>query len=244
MKQILVYLHPRKAFDNLTQTEIRIQIDNFYRLGIKPSDVMLITNFRYSYNGFAAMVVDDNLYCECSPVSTNTTMIPHLFNMNLIHPDELYWVHDLEAFQQYPIWPVELELEYACLGLTTYGWSHKWNMGSYFFTYEAEDIFVDLAGDIYLNKETDEISLLRATEERFIVPDRYKALNITYNFGMRRVEDNYKIATKPVKVTHFHVTEKLRGVRILDIFVRGKNGLGIPLVSEGFIDILKEHGIK
>jgi|WetSurMetagenome_2_1015567.scaffolds.fasta_scaffold01544_5 hypothetical protein len=240
MKQSLVYLHPSKKFSRIAQIEMRIQIDNFWRLGIKPGMVLLITNFNYSYNGFRSITVNDTHFIENKPRSTNTCIVPFIY----VNNDEIYWMHDLDAYQQYPIYDEELELDEVDVGFTTYGWSNKWNLGSFFFKRSATDIFASIRSNVISSKEEDENVLVALTKNGIIEPHRYKTLNITYNFGMRKIAENYRQANKPIKVLHFHAREKQKDINVLDVFLRGKNKLKFPLMCDGLLEIFKDHGIQ
>lgn len=241
MKNVLIHLHPDKCFDFERAKLARIQIDNSLDLGWKAADILLVTNFPYAYNGLNAMVVDGSNFCEFKPRSTNTVLVPHLFDLGLIEKNETYWVHDFDAYQE---WPFSLTLK-ADAGFTTYGWSSKWCLGSFFFRHEAEDVFRWLKSRIYQFRTEDERALVRLTNKNFSgINDRYETLNITYNFGMRHLAYNWKQAEKPLKVLHFHPFYRERGgLHPLSAFRDGENELGFPLMSDRLAGIFKHHEI-
>lgn len=239
MKNLLIYLNPEKRFRREAETLARIQVDNAQRLGDK--DLLLVTNFPWTYNGVKAIEIDGKDYCYFRPRSTNTVAIPQLFDMGLIEPEEIYWVHDFDAYQNHPM-TVEFKAE---MGLTTYGWSQKWCMGSFFFKKEAEDVFRLIKEAVYGLIEEDERVLRALTRANYgNINTRYQVLNITYNFGMRKIEVNYPIADKPIKVLHFHPSYKETGLDTREIFVRGNNCLGLNLMSDGLRKVFVEHGIQ
>lgn len=241
MKNVLIHLgYPIRAFDKERSVLCRIQIDNSYRLGWGKEDILLVTNFKYEYNGVESMVVGDENYCPFRPRSTNTVTIPHLFELGIIKEGELYWVHDFDAFQNHRIDEVNRLMDGADVGLTTYGWSRKWCMGSFFFKSTSRDFFELIKEVVYKDETEDERALVSLTRGNINnINNRYKVLNITYNLGMRGVESNYNIADKPIKVLHFHPSQSL-----LQTFMYGKNGLGMPLMSEGLVEVFNQHGIK
>ena len=253
MKNLLIYINPLKHFNAVSRaymynsTLAKIQIDNSIDLGWKKEDILLITNFPYSYNGVKSIIVDSSLYCPFRPLSTKTVTVSYLLEKDMVEKGQLYWVHDFDAYQLNPINENDLDLNSADVGFTDYGWSPKWCMGSYFFKSSAKDIFRLIKGIIYKNKAEDEralVSLLRNGHENIL--ERIKKLNITYNFGMRNVVHNYKIAEKPLKVLHFHPYYKDNRMpeSTLDCFMYGKNELNMPLMNERLIKIFKSHGIE
>ena len=243
MKNVLVYLHPSKCFDRESAVLARIQIDNSLDLGWLPDDIMLITNFPYEYNGIKSLVIDDNQFCTINPQSTKTVIIPHLFDLGLIHPQEFYWMHDFDACQLHPFNEASLNLR-KDLGLTTYGYSSKWCFGSFFFNDQSCDIFQKIKNTMYQGDTDDERALRHLTKTGLVTESRYQTLNITYNFGMRHVAHNYGLADKPLKVLHFHPNHPKKGLRPLRIFMYGENELLIPLMDGRLIKLFQDHGVK
>jgi len=239
----MVFLHPSGSFPKEPELEARIQIDNSLRLGWNASNLMLITNFPFEYNGIKALTVGIEHFVPFRPRSTNTAIVPFLCHVGVIEEGELYWIHDLDAHQLQPIPESELALQEVDLGLTTYGWSPKWCLGSFFLRRSTRDIFELLKETIYENEEEDERAMRRLTKSGAVPESRYKTLNITYNFGMRQVGYNYQIADKPIRVAHFHPFSG-KDINTIDVFLRGKNELGFPLVTQELIQIFKDHGVK
>lgn len=254
MKNLLIYINPSKTFFGMGQHRVRdcnilakIQIDNSLDLGWHKEDILLFTNFEYEYNGIKARVLDQTSYCDFRPLSTKTVSIHHLVENKLVEKDELYWVHDFDAYQLNPINESEIGLGSKDIGLTDYGWQSKWCLGSYFFKKSAEDIFRKLKDTVYEIQNEDERALNHMMiNNELNIQKRYKKLNITYNFGMRHVKANYEIATKPLKVLHFHpyYRDTKMPTNALNCFMYGKNELKIPLMSDRLIKIFQHHGIK
>ena len=202
MKNFLIYVHPRKNFDTETTALARVQIDNSYRMGWKADDIFLVTNFPYEYNGVRALEVPDSTH---SPVKNHTSKIDvilYLFEHGLL--DGFYWFHDFDAFQLHWITEQELGLGGFDIGCTDYGWSPKWNTGSFFFKPESSDIFQriwDLTRELWTDEER---AMVKLTEDDKSISNRIKRMNITYNLGMRKIDYNLSIADKPLRVVHFH----------------------------------------
>lgn len=256
MKNLLIYVNPSKTFFGRKKGEardcstlVKIQIDNSFDLGWKKEDILLVTNFPYEYNGVKSLLVDDNNFCPFDAMSTKTTTVSYLLDKGLIERQELHWTHDFDAFQDSVITETELDLDRVDVGFTDYGWKPRWCLGSYFFKESAKDIFKSITDTAYKYKLTDERALVLSTNENANnFKKRLKRLNITYNFGMRHVGFNYKIATKPLKVLHFHpkypYIDKTLTETPLNCFMYGKNELNMPLMSKRLIKIFHHHGIK
>jgi len=248
MKNLLTFVTPEKRFLDSYENLMRFQIDNSYDLGWKKEDIIVMTNFDYQYNGIKSIVIGDEGFCTVKnrACSTKTTVVSYLLEKDLLKEDEIYWSHDLEAYQNYPIKDSELELDNYDAGFTTYGWSKKWCLGSYFFKLSAKDIFKAIVDTIYEIQNEDERALVKLTKEnKDNINSRIKELNITYQIGMRNVEHNYNLATKPLKVVHFFPYYKDSAMPDipLNIFMYGKNKLGIPLMSERLIKLFRSYGI-
>jgi len=248
MKNLLIYINPSKKFDKEHSILAKIQIDNSFDLGWKKKDILLVTNFDYEYNGVKSLIVPDELYYEPDPVSTKASVVPYLLKQGIIKKDELYWCHDFDVYQNHVINEVDLELSNVDLGLVSYGYKPVWNFGSFFFKYESKDI-LDLLNKKMrerLRPRADEKMLTKLTTRYNIVNnDRYKGLDVTYNFTMRCIQSNYLRAVKPLKVLHFHpwYQDDMLSDSCLNIFMYGKNRLKKPLMSERLIKIFNLHGI-
>lgn len=243
MKNILIHLHPSKRFNRERELLARIQVDNSLDLGWKAEDIWVITNFPWQHNGVKALKIGDDHFCEVMPRSTNTVTVPYLFESGMIDPGVIYWVHDFDACQMTPFQASDLRLENCDTGLTDYGWSHKWNLGSFFFTQSSKDIFDTIKKDVYGLQTEDERALAALTKQGFFT-DRIKRLNISYNFGMRHVAHNWGIAEKPLKVLHFHPYYREKGLTPLRVFMYGESDLLIPLMDTRLIKIFQHHGIR
>ena len=251
MKSLLVYLHPSKQFDTETDTLMRIQIDNHFSLGWKKEDILIVNSFPYEYNGVKSIVMEDTSFCEYFPESAKTIAITHLFKEGLIEEEEIYWAHDPDAFQLNPITVEELELDKVAAGFTDYGRQRNWAMGSFFFKEEAKGIFDTVKKEIYKHKKfsyQDEHALWALTNNpNSDIGSKVKCLNITYNFGMRKMVECYEKAIKPLRVLHFHpFASSKRGMFLNNLpkVMYGKNRLNMPLMNQRMIDVFNFHGLK
>ena len=246
LKNLLVYINPAKAFSEEYNILAKIQLHNSFHLGWKKEDIIFVTNFPWERHGVKAIVVGDEHYCAVRPRSIKTAIIPYLIEAGIIEKGKIYWNHDFDAYQLNVIKQGELGLANFDVGLTDYGWKDRWCMGSFFVKASSKDIFEKAKEIIYKDIE-DETAMVELTQNK-AVAKRCKRLNITYNFGMRNVGFNYKIAKKPLKVAHFHTKYPYRDYSLsdtpLNCFMYGKNELNMPLMPERLIKIFHHYGIK
>lgn len=230
MKHLLVYVDPSKWFeDHESETLAKIQIDNYFRLGIE-KDLILVTNFEYEYRGIKPIILGDEGCCRSDIRASKIFAIVDLFDRGLIE-DDLYWIHDFDAYQLFPIKEEELELNGKDLALTDYGWRKKCNTGSLFFNKDSEDIFRDIMAFILENGGHEEDALDSFIKSnRNNIKDRYKTLNVRYNIGMNKLPYIVRKAVKPIKVLHFHPEKR-------DTLSKFK-----PLMTEELLEIFKNYG--
>ncbi len=239
MKNLLVYITPNKRFNREHSIMAKIQIDNAFRMGWKPEDVIIVTNFPYEYNGIKAMVIEDIEFCEFRPRSMKTLTVEYMLKHNLIDND-IYWVHDFDAYQEQSLTPDMKGKDFA---LTTYGWNPQWSLGSYFVKKGATDIFKWIRDAIYELKLEDERALVYLTQNHlYDINSKYTVIDYTYNFGMRYIAKVYPKAEKPLKVVHFHLWGKDMPAK--DMFLNGKNEINVPLVSPELKKIFNKYGIR
>lgn len=254
MKNLLIYISPTGSFDNdrpdLTDNDAgflaKVQIDNSLELGWRKEDILLFTNFDYEYKGVKASVLKDVEFFERKPQATKINAIVKLFENGAIKKKQLYWFHDLDAFQLYPITESELGLEAVDVGLTDYGRLPRWNTGTIFFKNSSIDIFYQIKEVMYKDNLDEERALGKLTKEDPNIRKRIKKMNKTYNFTPFNLRSCYKMADKPIRIAHFHPrgeVKKLGIERSLD-FYKGENKLQIPLITERLIKIFNNHGIS
>jgi hypothetical protein len=207
MKNLMIYINPRWAFEGEYSQLVRVQIDNSLTLGWEPGDIMLVTNFPYEYSRVRAMRADDDNFCTFDRRMSKINVIVDLFRRGLVEDGRIYWYHDFDAFQVGPITKDVLGLGMCDLGVTDLGWSRKLNTGSMFFGIGAADIFGSMREIIYEKKVLEETAL-EMMMEGGLAPGRYKVLDVAYNINMHRVESNLRKAEKPIKVLHFHPTKR------------------------------------
>lgn len=210
---------------------------------------MLVTDFSFEHRGVKSLVVEGVTILSLGESSKMPTLT-RMFDMGLIE-DDLYWCHDLDAYELNPIIETELELDGFDLGLTDYGRKTIWQMGSMFFTKKAEDIIRAANAKIkpgrdHCNRMAHEETAMNALtqENTGNINNRIKRMNIRYNFGLRQIKLCYEKAIKPLKVLHFHPMSEVRGKVYprLEKAMYGRNGIGKPLMTDRLIRIFKNYG--
>ena len=243
-------VNPYKKFNKERSILVKLQIDNSLDLGWKKEDVLLATNFDYEYRGIKSIRVEDENYCDIDDrkygfkVSSHIFIIDNLFRLGLIKKDELYFYHDFDAYQLDPIGEEEVGLGSADMAMTDYGWAEKWNLGVIFFKAGARDIFSLLKDTIVKNKLGDERAFRLLVKNNQITSRRYKKLNIRYNFGMRHIGHNFRIADKPLKIIHFHPLYNDPNLQdtTMNLFFHGKNEVNESLMNERLKIIFRSYG--
>ncbi len=202
MKNLLIYINPKKDFDDIERRVetalVKIQIENSL-LYWKPEDILLVTNFRYKHSGINSIEVPDNLYCDFDSRTSKIPVIIYLLENKILKDDA--WFHDFDCFQNNNF---EITLK-KDLGLTDYGWSQKFNTGSFFFKTTSLDIFKNMWEICQQKKANEEPIVWEMYKNNSTnIRERSEKLNITYNLGKRYTQITIPMAEKPIKVVHFH----------------------------------------
>ncbi len=252
MKHLLVYLSPVREMDNQSRGFLKAQIENSSELGVRSSDIVLITNFGLKIDGVEAQVIDDRWFSAYSPISTKVSAMVGAFEAGLIGRD-LYWLHDLDAWQCTPIEegeigiiPGRLRVGPWDMAVCYFGRLKKWSGGSIFFRSEARDIFEATYERMYRKELIDEVALTEVAFDDEDIHNRIKRLNPTYNFVPFNIGTCWERAVKPLKVAHFNPFEGVRKARIPNLlkFYKGDNRLGVQFIPNRLISLFERHGIR
>ncbi len=235
----MLFVHPSHDFIREHKTSIKIEIDNNLSLGWKKEDIIFATNFPFEYRGVKSILVSSDCYnAEISPCASIIFVIVDLFQRNLIQKNELYWYHDTDLYQLYEVTESEINLGKADMGVVD--WGNKISASSFFFKSSAKDIFISTKEIMYKYLVDEEVAIKKLLTDNKNVEKRVKKLNITYDFEPGYLNQFYHLATKPIKVAHFHFTKD----RLLDSAMYGKNSIKKPLMPERLIKIFHKHGVK
>ncbi len=211
MKNLLVYIHPNKSFENDYYNEMavlaKVQIDNSLAFGWRREDVIIATNFPYEYNGVKSIVVPDYVFSEKKRTVSKINAILYLFEIGAI-ADELFWFHDFDAFQNAPLGEVRLDGKVLALTPSSIDYG-RFSTGILFFSRKAEGLLTHIQV-ICFKHQIDEEAALRLLVRQYPVAEELLILNLSHNFAIRKrdVPAQYAVADKPIKVLHFHPFDK------------------------------------
>ena len=253
MKNLMIYIGENNKFDtertdlyNDANTLIKVQIDTIIDLGWKIEDVILVTNFPYEYRGISAKVIEGVEFFTRKPQTTKINAIIRMFELGMIKDNEIYFFHDLDAYQMQYINESETEMDKYDLSLTDYGRMERWNTGVMFFTLKSRDLFEMMRKFCYDFMIDEERALTKMTRWYPEVKKRVCKLNITFNLQSLNIVSVYKMAKKPFKIAHFHPdsVRPKQGIERSFDFYKGKNKIGKQLITDKLIEILANHNIK
>lgn len=227
----------------------RIQIDNSLDLGWRREDILLFTDFPYEHSGVVALRVPDGVSYEQDKKANKIKVVAYLLNNDLLDKYELYWCHDLDAFELNNV--ADIDLSGKSMGIVPYYYKKEWSFSNFFFyanlETEASMVYFAWAIDKYRFKSRGNEKTFRfLVESRKLDMTRFKELNVTYHIAKRCLRTIYPVADKPIKVLHFRPSDKdkLMPDTALNMFMYGKNSLKTPLMTDRLISIFKQHGIQ
>jgi hypothetical protein len=236
MKNIIVANYNPDKSNNSTKKysierlllDMRCQIENNLDLGWESDDIVVLTNFEFSYLRINAIQI--NLQKDCLTGSKMFAM-RELFRMNLV--DECVWIHDLDCWANVKFdCPTNLK---DC-GFAEYS-RPKFNGGSMFYRPEARDLVEKICYELQTNNRRREEptldAILRSDENKH----RVSILNSTYNLGCSGYVKRYNNSDKPIKVVHFHPTNRIAW----DTHARGRNGQETISISERLRKIMIKY---
>jgi hypothetical protein len=263
MKNLMIYISPTGSFDNpradLASNDAlplsKIQIENSQELGWDKKDIILATNFAYHYGDIQTTQLYGVDFFNRKPQASKINAIIKLFDTGAIQKNELYWFHDLDAFQLEAIVESEIDIKEDEIAMTDFGGAKhfrgmdRWSGGVIYFKSESKDIFDHLQDLIYKKGIDEEEALGILLEQDETMRKRVKKINNTYNFIGYNLRSVYEKSLKPLKVVHFHPLvgkKRLGGVGRESAlrFFKGENELNIPLITERLNKIFAYHGIR
>ncbi len=253
MKNILIFISPTKSFDNPrhdlindASLSVKVQIENSLELGWAKEDILLFTNFNYEYAGIKATVLEDVSFFERKPQASKINAIIKLFEDGTIKNNEIYWFHDLDAFQVCSIKELEIDLGTYDLALSDYGVAARWSTGVIYFKQSAKDVFYKIKDVMYEKNIDEERALTHLTRTDEEINKRVKKIDKSFNFTPRCLKSMYATILKPIRVLHFHpLGEVWRGdARKSFNFFKGDNPLQIQLIPDMLLKIFRYHRIR
>ena len=236
MKNVLVYnvVQDKIRYEHeLLLDYFRAQVDNSLRLGWKREDIIIGTNFDFEHNG----VKNIKLNNICTDNIFNNKWWGMLELMKGGHIDDDFWFHDQDTWQ---INKIDFPKFKGEIGGCTYVYNEQWNTCSMFLKNTSEYIveyivdFMEMNKDMEMYSDENFIVILRNTGE---IQELLTTINNKYNVGLTHMEKRYEAADKPVCSLGFqpHIQSSW------DVFVDGKNNLGIKLVDDELLEIFKKY---
>ena len=237
MKNVLIFnvIEGKERYDfDLLHRYLRAQIDNSLRLGWKKDDIILGTNFKFSYNGITSTLLQD--VTDANIYNNKWYGLNELTSKAVLQDD--FWFHDQDSWQ---IERFDFPLLNKPVGGCTYVHTPEWNTSSMFFTRESGLILnyirEFLEKNLHLNLFGDEnyIAILRRHTP---VGEYFQTLDNQYNVGCTHFEKRYENAKDSVKICGFkpHLEKDCK------IF-EGKNKLNKNFLNKEILDIFKENNI-
>lgn len=229
MKNVLTanfHLGSRCSLDELRGL-LTAQIENSLDLGWRPRDLLLVTNFEYEFAGVRAHCVPLNERCL---TGSKVFALKWLFDQGLA--DDLLWAHDLDCWQNVWFDPPEM----ADVGVCEYS-RPKVNGGSVFWRPTARDLVEEVVRRLTAEKaEREEPTLDRVFREPGFAP-RVTILNSTFNVGCSGFIKRYEMSAKPVRVCHFHPTNRIAW----ETHALDRNGLDEVPISPRLERLVRKH---
>lgn len=211
---------------DMLERELMVQIENSLRFGWNPQDLIVVTNFVFEHRGITSINLNLNEQCL---TGSKVFAMNELFKYGLV--DDVIWAHDLDAWQNdYFECPHFLDV-----GIAEYS-RPKYNGGSVFYKPSAKDIVEEICDHITTNKEARE----EPTLDKFLrgkYAKRTTTINPTFNLGCSGFIKRVERAIKPIKVLHFHPTNRIAW----DTQTRDRNNTGFIPISNSLKELFIEH---
>lgn len=216
---------------------IKAQIENSLVLGWPRQDIILLTNFNFSFMGV------NSIYCNLldkNCLTGSKTYAAEWLMRNEYTKKKPIWLHDLDAWQSE--W---FDLPYfKDVGITEYSVKGKINGGSIFYRDSSKDIVNKIFNSIvdrsssYKDKEEPIIQkILRGKESNPEYKKRITTLNHTYNIGCSGYVKRWNMAEKPIKVVHFHPDN----IIAWETHALDRNGLDIKGISSRLEKLIRKY---
>lgn len=230
MKLLMIVNKQKKSSSRYKKERIipilNAQMDNSLSLGWDIKNIILLTNFDYSFKNVVAQKIDFTDNCL-----TGSKMygVSHCLKNNLC--DDLIWAKDIDAFQN--IWfdaPVMKDV-----GICPYS-SSKYNGGSVFWKKTSEDIVDVILNEIQKGKFKEEPTINKILKSEGF-KKRVTVLNSTWNVGCSGYYPRALRALKPIRVCHLNPFNTIAWqTHRLD-----RDGMGMVSVSARLEHILRKY---
>ena len=221
--------------DDIGVRYLRLQVDNHARLGLPLQDLILGTNFDFSYNGVRAYPIDTDITW-----SAFATKLPAALQLiSMLDLNENLWIHDADVYQLLPFsFPDVADIGYVRHSVPT---RMKPQGGCVYVRPSGYDILEQIAGEMQETKETKEERFMVGFYKRPEYINRRTWLGYEYNlFRQSDFNRKYRWAKKPILCVHFH----LEYTSTWNCFVEGKNRYNVKIVPEDLRALFDKHGFR
>ena len=194
------------------EMELRAQIENSIELGWSPKDLWVVTNFSFSFMGINAFTLPLNEKCL---TGSKSFVMRELFNAGMM--TENVWIHDLDAWQCVPFeWPLDGSHK---VGIANYS-RPKYNGGSVFYTPDSREIVEAICKKIEDTEDIREEPAITSILKNDFANDTME-VDYGFNLGCSGFKERYNRSDKPIKVVHFHPTNRIAW----DTHTRNRNNI-------------------
>ncbi len=210
------------------------QVDNSLRLGWNPDDVIVVANFPYERMGVTVMLAPLNEGCLRG---SKTFAVDFLFREGKVDPKEVYWAHDLDAWQNH--WFESPE--FADVGITKYGRA-KFAGASVFYRFTARDIVAEVIRLVNQSGAQMETPALNQVFRSPAYRHRVTILNSRFNLGCAGFVRRYGQSIRPILVCHMRPGDRTAWDRL----VNDRDNLREPATSASLAEFLTRrfhHGV-
>jgi len=185
--------------NKLSEVDLRqlidVQVENSRALGWAVHDIVIVTNLTLDT---PATVVRAPLNDTCL-TGSKMFALHHLFSLGAIRDGEVWWAHDLDAWQNYWFDPPE----FLDIGLAEYS-RPSFNGGSIFLRANARDMVSTITEQIVSSKARREEPAINSILRSAPFKDRVTVLNSTFNVGCSAYAVRHNRSVKPILVSHFN----------------------------------------
>jgi hypothetical protein len=207
---------------------VNVQVENSLTLGWAPQDILIVTNMDLDV---PVTVVRTPLNETCL-TGSKMFALDILFALGLIRSDEVWWAHDLDAWQNHWFEPPH----FLDIGLAEYS-KPKFNGGSIFLRAEARDMVTAILEKITASKARQEEPAINTVLRSTSFKDRVTVLNSTYNVGCSAYAVRHGRSEKPILVSHFNP----KGKTSWNTHIFGDRRLPETSVSPRLFTLLVRH---
>jgi hypothetical protein len=229
MKNLLVANVLPKSKKNFslqrTYTTLKAQIENICEVGWELNDILLLTNFPFSYMGVKAIETKLNDYCL---TGSKLWGIKYVFE-NGLNNGETVFSHDCDVWQN--VWFDEPLIK--DIGISTYA-SSKLNGGVVFWKNTSIDILESIMQQITQKDTKEEPTINKILGSH---KDRFTILNTSFNVGCSGYVPRILKAIKPVKNVHMNPYNRISWeTHRLD-----RDGIGISSVGTRLEKLFRKY---